>query len=301
MHQHLRHWYISALMVFLCLGVAPGSQPQPPSASPPAQAMSGVEDSTSPNELVAKVVDRELQARDDFHFMYRDWRQTPEGSKTKENVETTAGVVARLIAIDDHPLTLQQQAEEDARLQNLMRHPELQRQKEKEQRQDEERVSKMFRELPKAFLYQYDGTEQGPSGQLLRLKFVPNPRYEPPSRETSVFRAMSGKLWVALPDYRLGRIEAMLFREMTFGWGILGHLDKGGHFYVEQSKIAPDRWDVTYMNIQFSGKILLFKTINLREIEKLSDFHQVPNDLSLAQGIELLRKNGAQLAATTSP
>ena len=297
----LRQWCVSTLAVLLCFGVALGTQQQPSSASPDAGLAPGTEESTPPNELVAKMVERELQARDDVHFMYRDWRQTPEGTKTKDNIETTAGVIARLVAIDDHPLTQQQQGEEDARLENLARHPELQKQKEKEQRQDEERISKMFRELPKAFVYQYDGVEQGPSSQLLRLKFVPNPRYNPPSRETSVYKAMSGKLWVAVPDCRLGRIEATLFRELNFGWGILGRLDKGGHFYVEQSKIAPDRWDVTYMNIQFTGKALLFKTINMHEIEKLSDFRPVPFNLTLTQGIELLKKSGAQLAATTNP
>jgi hypothetical protein len=103
-------------------------------------------------------------------------------------------------------------------------------------------------------------------------------------------------MWISASDQRLARIEATLFRDVTFGWGILGHLDKGGHFIVEQSKIAPGRWEATDMNIQFTGKALLFKSINLRQIEKLSDFRRVPDGLSLAQGIELLNKNGNQMA-----
>jgi hypothetical protein len=108
---------------------------------------------------------------------------------------------------------------------------------------------------------------------------------------------MSGKLWAAVPEYRLARIEATLFRDMRFGWGILGHLDKGGHFFVEQTRTTPERWDVTYQNIQFNGKVLLFKTISMHEVDKISDFRRIPDNLTLAQGIEMLNKNDKQMAA----
>jgi hypothetical protein len=135
---------------------------------------------------------------------------------------------------------------------------------------------------------------------LIKLKFTPNPNYTPASRETSVFKAMNGNMWIAVPDLRLGRIEATLFREVTFGWGLLGHLDKGGHFFVEQSKIGPERWEVTYMNIEFTGRVLLFKTINLKQVEKLSSFHEVPGGLTLAQGVEMLIKHDAQVPENVS-
>jgi len=252
--------------------------------------------STSASQLVAKVVSNELNAHEQGRFMYRDQRKTPEGEKTKELVETDAGAVARLIAIDGRPLTPQQRAEEDARLQNLEQHPEVQQQKRREQQQDDEHVKKMFGELPRAFRYQYEGTDFGKSGETLRLNFAPDPQYQPSSREASVFKAMSGKLWVGIPDYRLARIEATLFRDVSFGWGLFGRLDKGGHFFVEQTKVGSLRWESTYVNLQFTGKILLFKTLNLCQVDQLSDFHPVPEGLTLAQGIEMLKKNVSELA-----
>jgi hypothetical protein len=252
--------------------------------------------SMAAGELVAKVVGNELGAHADGRFMYRDRRKTPEGEKTKELIETDAGVVARLIAIDGQPLTPQQRSDENGRLQNLQQHPELQRQKQREQQQDDDRIKKMFAELPKAFRYQYEGTEADKSGETIRLSFAPDPRYQPPSRETAVFKAMSGKFWVGLPDFRLARIQATLFRDVTFGWGLLGRLDKGGHFFVEQSKIAPQRWETTSMNLQFTGKMLLFKSLNLCQVDYFTGFRPVPAGLTLAQGIEMLMKNDSELA-----
>lgn len=253
-----------------------------------------------PNELVREVVDNELHARDEGSFMYRDRRQTPKGSNTKEMIETKDGIVARLLMVNDQPLTPQQRQADDERLQNLLLHPDLQAKKKKEQQQDEDRVKKMFREFPNAFIYQYDGIENSPLGEVIRMTFHPNPKFEPPSRETSVFKAMDGKLWVDLKERRLVKIEATLFRGVNFGWGILGHLDKGGHFFVSQSRVGPDRWEATDMNIQFTGKALLFKTINLQQVEHLTNFHRVPDGLTLAQGIELLKKNPNEVAESKS-
>ncbi len=288
------------LPLLLCAGAlaAPRRAQKPAPVPGPQQEAQQLMATTSPDALVARVIQNELAESDEgSSHMYRDWRQTPDGSKTKQMIDTRDGVVARLIAINDRPLSPEEQAAEEARLQNLLSHPALQKQKQKEQQQDSDRVRKMFRELPKAFQYQYAGIESGEWGELIKLNFTPKPGYQPPSRETSVFRAMSGQMWVSVPDLRLARIEATLFRDVNFGWGILGHLDKGGHFFVSQSKVGPKDWEATYMNIQFTGRALLFKTINLRQVEKLSDFREVPNGLSLAQGIELLRKNGRQVAA----
>ncbi|MFB3915751.1 MAG: hypothetical protein ACE14M_03415 [Terriglobales bacterium] len=286
-----------ALLLLICVvALAAGAQKLPVNQEPASTPSKVVFPAIPPNELVREVVNNELHARDEGSFMYRDRRQTPKGSNTKEMIDTKDGVVARLLLLNDQPLTPEQRRADDERLENLLTHPDLQAKKKKEQQQDEERVRKMFRELPNAFIYEYDGIEAGPWGETVRLKFRPNPRFDPPSRETSVFKAMDGKLWVDFKDKRLVKIEATLFRGVNFGWGILGHLDKGGHFFVSQSKVGPERWEATDMNIQFTGKALLFKTIDLRQVEHLSDFRRVPDGLTLAQGIEMLKKNHNVLA-----
>ena len=91
-----------SIPVLLLSAAALGQQAARPVA--PAQELPAV----PPNEYVQRVVQHELDARDDSAMMYRDWRMTPEGSKTKEMIETKAGMVARLIAINDRPLTPEQ-------------------------------------------------------------------------------------------------------------------------------------------------------------------------------------------------
>lgn len=258
----------------------------------------------SAQELVQHTVDNELKAGNDnsVHYMFKDRRQTADGSRTKMMVETTQGTVAYLVAINDKPLTAEQRKQEDQRLQNLLSNPSEQSRKKKAQDTDNDRVARMFRELPKAFVFSYDGLVPRENGRTwVRLKFEPNPNYVPPSRETSVFKAMSGTMIVAPQVERMVKIEATLYKDVTFGWGILGRLNKGGHFIVEQTEIGDNCWEPTFMNIQFSGKALLFKTIDLRQIESTSDYTSVPNNLTLAQGVDILKKRiGSVLAENGS-
>jgi len=95
---------------------------------------------------------------------------------------------------------------------------------------------------------------------------------------------------------RIARIDGTLYKEVGFGWGILGHLDKGGHFLVEQGDVGDGTWDMLKMSLAFSGRILLFKHFDMKSNETLSDFRPVPKALTFAQGVDLLKKQESVLA-----
>ncbi|HZP18453.1 MAG TPA: hypothetical protein VFB00_10830, partial [Terriglobales bacterium] len=147
------------------------------------------------------------------------------------------------------------------------------------------------------------GTESvgHPGDELVRLKFRPNPDYDPPSRVEQVLTGMQGHLLIDPKANRIAEIDATLQRDVGFGWGILGHLDRGGHFQVQQAAVD-NHWQLTRMDLAFTGKVLLFKKINIRSTDVFSGFRPVPSDLSFAQGVELLKKAKAQeQAAAATP
>ena len=110
---------------------------------------------------------------------------------------------------------------------------------------------------------------------------------------------MEGTLTVDGRQKRLVRIDGHLFQDVTFGWGILGRLDKGGTFFVEQKQLEGPRWEVTTMNVNMNGKALFFKTISMHEKEVSSDFRRVPENLSLKQAVDMLERGQAQIAENT--
>lgn len=252
---------------------------------------------SNPGELVRRTIDNELKpVNNSTYYMYRLTKKMPDRTETKQMVETGAGVIGRLIAINGKALSAEQRQKEDKRLERLINDPSAMAAKQKEQQDDDARTRKMVKALPDAFVYQYAGTEQrAPWGEIAVLTFKPNPNFDPPARETMVYKGMQGTMWIAVPQYRLAKIEAKLFRDVTFGWGILGHLDSGGQFEVEQRPIADSYWEPTHMVLNFTGKALLFKTIKIRQDQITSDYRAVPN-MSLAQALELLKKSDGEMA-----
>lgn len=251
-----------------------------------------------PQALVRGAVEKELRTAREGHYMYQLRRETPNGSQTRQMIETRDGIVARTIAIDDQPLTAEQRRQDDLRLQGLLADPQEQQRRKEEQQKHAERVRKLVASLPDAFLYSLEGTEDGPYGKVLRLKFVPNPDFRPPTRETQVLRGMEGHAWIHAAEERLLRMDAQLVQNVNFGWGFLGHLDRGGRFSIQQTRLPGGRWETTRMQLDFTGRALIFKRLRIHQVQTAANFHRVPDDLTLAQGIEMLRTADEVVAET---
>jgi len=248
-----------------------------------------------PNQLVHQVIRHEVQAEehDNSYWMFR-LQQTESGAtKSEEVVETPHGWVCRLLAVNGKPLTQQEQAKDDARLHKLLTDAGEQRKNEEATRNDVGQAQELLKMLPDAFLYTYAGR----NGEVVKLNFRPNPKFQPQSRKAVVFHDMVGSLWLNMKQQRLAAIRGRLNQEVKFAGGLLGHLDNGGTFDVKQTQIAPGIWDVTYMNVQMNGKALFFKTIAVREKDIRSNYRRVPSNLTLAQAAKLVKKEANTLAA----
>jgi hypothetical protein len=255
-------------------------------------------------ELVRLTVAHEVAAADhpQVHHMFHSRRQTPKGSQTHVYVETNQALAGLLIAANDQPLTTEQQQTETDRLNSLANSPDQLRKKAAREKEDEDRSLRIVKALPDAFRYEYVGTESsetalGKAGdELVRLKFRPNPAYAPPSHVEQVLTGMQGELLIDKETHRLARIDGTLFQDVTFGWGILGHLNKGGHFRVQQADLGDGDWGITEMSLNMSGKILMFKSFSMVWDEILSDFRRMPDNLTFAQGVAILKTEEVKLA-----
>ncbi|HKS73922.1 MAG TPA: hypothetical protein VJQ82_12055 [Terriglobales bacterium] len=257
-----------------------------------------------PVQLVRRTVDNECKASTPGgpNFMFKDFKQTPNGSQTKLLVETRDATAGLLIAINGKPLSAEQRQAEIARVERFVQYPDELRKKQKQEKDDADRVTRIMRALPDAFLYEPDGTELGsesagkPGDELVRLKFRPNPNYNPPTHTEQVLTGMAGYILIDANHDRIAKIDGTLVKEVGFGWGILGHLDKGGRFVVQQADLGDDHWEISRMDLSFTGKILLFKNLSIKSTEVYSDFRLAPPNLTFAQGVELLKKQEAEVA-----
>ena len=278
--------YLGYLICFAQLGCA---------LVPRSYAKDGAAASPNPQELVRAVVGNELRnsEKDHTHWMYRDHDVEPGKNIVKECVETSGGQLCRVLERDGHVLTPQEQEQEKQHIHDVINNPAEQRKKQKAQQEDDRKAAELMNMLPSGFLYQYDGEE----GDYTRLKFQPNPDFSPPSHEAMVFHCMSGTMLVDRRQKRLADLKGTLIRNVDFGWGMLGRLNKGGTFEVKRQDVGEDHWITTLLDVHIHGKALFFKTINAEQHEVTEAFKRVPDRLTLTQGASMLETPGLQASA----
>jgi hypothetical protein len=286
---------LAALLHAIPVPVA--GQSPPPQSSPPEK--------TEPGELVRQAVATEVAAFQDrsVKHQFRSRKQTPHGSQTKLYVETHDAMAGMVIAYDDRPVTEAELAGQQAHLQGLLDQPEQLRHKQAQEKEVADRFVRILKALPDTYVYEYDGTETatpdfGKAGEpLVRLKFRPNPNYTPPSHlSEQALGGTQGTMLIDVERHRIARIEGRVFKDVTFGWGFFGRLDKGGHFLIAQTDVGDGTWEITRMTLSFTGKVLLVKSFNMVSDEVLSDFRRVPATMTFAQGVDLLKTEQAKLA-----
>jgi hypothetical protein len=247
----------------------------------------------SANELARKVVTNELklQNEDLLHWMYRLEKQESGRKQVQVIVETKDGSLSRLLSIDGRPLNVKQQLKENQRIQRLVNNPGEQRKLQQASSKKSEQGERLFKILADVFLFDYASRE----GDLVQLTFRPSPTFQPPSMESRVFQHMQGEMTVDTKQERLAAIKGHLVEDVKFGGGLLGQLDKGGRFEVKQTEVVPGQWEMTALVVDMKGKVFLFKTIDVQQVENHLDFHPVPYDLTLAEAASIL--NGQTVVA----
>lgn len=248
------------------------------------------------SELVGAVVINELTDREQL----RKWICTIEKRAGKQTltelqVETKDGPLFRLLAIDGAELSPDQRRQDDARISQLIKDPRPLQKLKQAQQDDEIRLQKLMTLMPQAFVYDYDGLE----GNLVRINFRPNPVYAPPTYEARVIHSLAGHILIDSEHKRLASVAGQLTNRVDFGYGLLGRIDNGT-VEITRTEVGPLLWKTAFINIHFSGRLALFKTISKDQYERRSDFHTVSADLSLSDANALLISRVLQPQQTLS-
>lgn len=227
------------------------------------------------NELADRVERRK--------WMYLIKKQDGKQTLTEEQVETKDGPLFRILAIDGKPLDPGQRQLDNERIDRLLHDSGEQLKVKRAHDEDEQKLETLIRLMPEVFLYDYDGVE----GTLVRVKFRPNPNYNPSTYEARVVHSLAGTILIDAHQQRLAKLAGQLISPVQFGYGLLGHIDNGGTVEIGRVEVGASQWKTALIDIQLSGRLVLFKTISKQEYETRSDFRAVPDDLSLSQANEL--------------
>jgi hypothetical protein len=99
---------------------------------------------------------------------------------------------------------------------------------------------------------------------------------------------LAGTILIDSQQKRVAKLSGQLINRVEFGYGLLGHIDNGGRIEIGRVQVGLAQWKTAVINIQLSGRLVLFKTISKQEYETRSNFRAVSSDLSLLEGNQLL-------------
>jgi hypothetical protein len=235
--------------------------------------------------LIERAAENETEALESpvpFQFMERlTWSW---GSETRSVIETSEGRADRIVFFRDEPVRSDQQEKQKRRLEKLLRDRDAVKNELQEQKSETQRRIRMLKAFPKAFIFDFAGREHG----LLQFTFRPNPEFSPKDRETQMYRGMVGTMWLDPEQERIVRIEGKLVKDVSFGWGILGRLNKGGIYEIAQTEVRPGVWRITRLNVDVKGRIFLLEGFRFFRQESNSHFHPTQESMTYREAVRAL-------------
>lgn len=246
------------------------------------------QESQSAQQLMKDVAFNELRDRErDSFWAYRIQQKVGPESFVKHQVETEQGPIFRILEESGKPLTDEEERKEQARLNSLLNNPSALSKNRESHLQDEERLQRLVKLMPEAFLFEPAGP---PSGDLITLNFKPNPDFKPPTYEARIFHGMAGTMVINQNLKRFVEMRGHLINRVDFGYGLLGYVEKGGAFELHREQVSPTRWKTDLVNVHVAGRVILFKSVSKDHYEARSEFQPVPTSISLSDAKQLLEQ-----------
>lgn len=109
-----------------------------------------------------------------------------------------------------------------------------------------------------AFKRKWVGREASNGRDCDVIQLEPDPNFHPRSILEEALTHAGAKIWVDHSANQLVRAEARITSDIYVGGGVLGKLNKGGTFVIEQAEVSPGVWLPTRYQFDFSGREFLF-------------------------------------------
>ncbi len=238
--------------------------------------------------LITLVASREAEAsnhRGRYMYLSVERSERTGGHEWTERIAETAwGKVRYLIAEDGQPLTGDRLAAERARIEEEGVHPEEYKRQEAGKMEDEQHARSMMVLLPKAFVFDQPEAE----GEYLRVRYKPNPAYQPNGMEERVLHGMSGSVLIDTKLVRTHELDGTMPQDVSIGFGILATIHAGSNFSTTRDHIEGYDWKTVTVHTDINGKALFLKTVARKQEAKHTEFKRIPDGVTVEEAVKLV-------------
>jgi hypothetical protein len=251
-----------------------------------AIALPAMVSSQTAKELIGDACHNELQQREKRTlWSYVAERRSNSHVFREQVIETVDAPVRHLLAVDGYRPTSLQMKEEGDRNQELLNNASRRHALWKQQDDDDKKMEELLLIIPEAFVFE----DQGPEGRSEKIAFHPNPGFKPKTYEQRVLHVLDGTVFVDLDDKRIVRLSGSLQAPVEFGYGLIGHVQKGGTTDITRVHLSPGVWKTSAEKINIDGRFVILKTINKHQDETRTGFEPVVSGTTFAQALDKIK------------
>jgi hypothetical protein len=175
----------------------------------------------------------------------------------------------RLIEKNGKPLTADQEADENKRIEKEIRKiekKEAEKEKKKENAEEADFDSNRrptIADILRASKLLNPRRERYRNRDVIVFDYEPLPGYKPQKDYEKIFGKMAGALWVDAADKQVARVEARLVEPYKIAGGLVASLKTGGSFVLEQDRVNNEIWLPTRADLNLGIKVFMVKGIDL--------------------------------------
>jgi hypothetical protein len=197
-------------------------------------------------------------------------------SKTYEIVDLYGEQVQRLVAKNGAPLSEEDTAKEEKRIEKLTNKRKNESDDERAKRREEEEKRReknreFVREVADAYDFHLVGSEVLNGRDAWVISGEPRAGFQPRSKEAQILSKFHGRLWIDKTELQLAKMDVEALDTVSFGW-VLARIHKGTRLVFEQTRVNGEVWLPQHLSFKFDARVALFKGYNEQDDESYSDY-----------------------------
>jgi len=273
------------LFFFLAICVAGQNVPPRPLLSRPNQPRTLSSEEIQP--LIRAVAENDI-ANDlkqrDYAYLQREEEHKLDGQGNEKSRETRdyeimmlyGQGVRRLIARNDKPLSAEQSAKEEKKIQELMRKreqetPEQRAKRLQKEAREREEERAWVREIADAYTFRLVGTETRDGRETYVIDADPRSDFHPHLKDAKYLPKFRGRLWIDSAETQWVKLDCEAID--TVSWGLfLARIHKGSRISIELTRVNEEVWLPRSVSLKLSARLALFKNMNVVEDVSYRDY-----------------------------
>jgi hypothetical protein len=200
----------------------------------------------------------------------KDGLAREKDSETREMTFYHGHRIWRVVAKNGKPLSGDDQAKEDRRVETMIRDIEAGRKVDLPYNQRRIKLSDLLR------LSRFSGArrERFRNRDVIVADFEPNPDFKPANSGEAFAHNLAGSIWVDEKDLQVARVEFQLVNAFKVAGGAFFAMRPGSRFVAEQDRFFDEVWLPTYSEVTISARAMLFASFGVNQKITYADYRR---------------------------